>query len=54
MKTNQKFYPEFGYTTPIETQEECSNPAFADKYLHRVGRFDLGEPNDNGCKGNRI
>lgn len=41
MDSNQKFFPDMGYTSPrkIKGVKECSNPAFADHRLHRIGVF---------------
>jgi len=38
---NQKYYPEFGYSSPIRTDERCEQPTFADPHYHRVGIFAL-------------
>jgi hypothetical protein len=47
---NQRFVPDRGYTAPISTRAECSNPAFADHNLHRVGFF-RGRYCDQGIPG---
>lgn len=39
MDTNQKYQPDFGFASPIKTKKVCSNPAFFDQNLHRVGWF---------------
>jgi hypothetical protein len=39
MAENQKYIPDFGYTAPKKTRKKCSNPAFMDHNLHRVGYF---------------
>jgi len=39
MDTNQKYQPDFGYSSPVKTKKECINPAFFDHNLHRVGWF---------------
>jgi hypothetical protein len=43
MKTNQRWWPDRGYTAPKKTRHACTNPAFADKRLHRVGLFSDGK-----------
>ena len=39
MESNQRYYPQFGYDAPRKTKGECTNPAFADRNLHRIGVF---------------
>jgi len=39
MAKDQKYIPDFGYSSPQKTPELCSLPAFMDKRLHRVGWF---------------
>lgn len=41
MDSNQKFFPDLGYVPPrtIKGVKECSNPAFANHRLHRMGVF---------------
>jgi hypothetical protein len=39
MKSKQKYFPDFGYSSPHRTKQECANPAFADSHLHRIGIF---------------
>lgn len=43
---NQRYFPEKGYTGPIETKEKCPNPAFYNEYKHRVGHFIVGTYDD--------
>lgn len=49
----QRFFPDFGYDSPVETPEVCSNPAFADQRVHRVGWFAVSF-DDNGLPGYSI
>ncbi len=37
----QKFFPDFGYSAPIRTEEKCKNPAMKDHHLHRIGLFQV-------------
>jgi len=39
MEKNQKYTPDFGYSSPERTKTACVNPAFMDHKLHRVGWF---------------
>lgn len=39
METNQKYTPDFGYIPPVRTRNECPNPAFTSRKLHRCGYF---------------
>lgn len=39
MDTLQKYFPDFGYTAPIRTKEDCPSPAFKSHRLHRCGYF---------------
>lgn len=46
LEKNQRYFPEKGYTGPIETKEKCPNPAFYNEYKHRVGHFIVGTYDD--------
>jgi len=39
VKTNQEYFPDFGYEPPRRTKNECPNPAFKNHHLHRIGVF---------------
>ena len=55
MKDDKK--PDFGYTEPVRTKTPCTDPAFADNHLHRVGIFKVehwgakGDRDENGLPG---
>jgi len=51
MEKNQKYRPDYGYTAPKRTRKECTNPAFMDHNLHRVGYFKLPEYYSDGLPG---
>ena len=53
MKTNQKYFPCFGYEPPRRTKNNCPNPAFKDHHLHRVGVFKTAHSSevDDGLSG---
>jgi hypothetical protein len=37
MAKDQKYIPDFGYSSPERTRAVCNNPAFMDRKLHRIG-----------------
>jgi len=39
MEKGQIYTPDFGYSSPRRTPENCRKPAFIDKRFHRVGWF---------------
>ena len=39
LEKNQKYTPDFGYSSPERTKAVCVNPVFMDHKLHRVGWF---------------
>lgn len=41
MEKNQKYFPDYGYSSPKRTRQECINPAFKDHNLHRIGYFKI-------------
>jgi hypothetical protein len=51
MEKNQKYIPDYGYTSPKRTTKECINPAFMDHNLHRVGYFQLAGYYSDGLPG---
>ena len=51
MEKNQKYMPDYGYTTPKRTRKECTNPAFMDHNFHRVGYFRIPKFHNDGLPG---
>ena len=51
MEKDQKYTPDYGYTAPKRTRQECSNPAFMDHNLHRVGYFKKPRYYSDGLAG---
>ena len=39
------------FIAPKATKQECANPTFADKHLHRVGVYKGDRPTDGGLDG---
>jgi hypothetical protein len=51
MNKNQKYFPDYGYTSPKRTRQVCSNPAFLNHHLHRVGYFKKPRYYSDGLPG---
>ena len=51
------FKSDFGFDAPHRTKKECSNPVFADHFLHRIALMkdehfgSKGDRDENGIKG---